>query len=200
MPPDPPLTPDIARRLDIYAELLARWTRRINLISAGDRAQIWPRHITDSLQLAALIQGRPDRAIDIGSGGGLPGLVLAIATGIHFTLIEADLRKCAFLREAARTTAAPVSVVPRRIEAAAVAPAPLLTARALAPLPELLGLAAPLLAPGGQLLLPKGAGAAAELTAAQTRWQMRVVRHPSATDPSASILDITGLQRVRQPD
>jgi 16S rRNA (guanine527-N7)-methyltransferase len=200
VPPPPPLDPEIRRRLDIYAELLARWTRRINLISASDRAHIWPRHIADSLQLVPLIQANPARAIDIGSGAGLPGLVLAIATGIHFTLIESDLRKCAFLREAARATAAPVSILPARIESVVIDPAPLLTARALAPLPKLLALAAPLLAVGGQMLLPKGAGAAAELTAAQTGWQMRLVRHPSSTDPSATILDITGLQRVRQPD
>ena len=205
MPPAPPLDPDTRRRLDIYAELLGRWTRRINLISAADRAQIWPRHIEDSLQLAPLIRGTPGRAIDIGSGAGLPGLILAIRTGIHFTLIESDARKCAFLREAARATGAPVSIVNARIEAALVAPvrlapASLVTARALAPLPKLLELAAPLLCPDGQLLLPKGAGANAELTAAQTQWQMRVQRHPSATDPAATILDITGLQRVRQPD
>jgi len=157
---------------------------------------IWPRHIADSLQLIPLIRGTPSHAIDLGSGGGLPGLVLAIATAIPFTLIESDARKCAFLREAARATSAPVSVLNGRIEAAQTAPAPLITARALAALPKLLDLAAPHLTPSGQLLLPKGQSHATELTAAKARWQMRVTEHPSGTDPAAAILDITELQRA----
>ena len=165
--------------------------RRINLISPRDIELVWTRHIADSLQLAALIPPDTDRAIDLGSGAGLPGLVLAIATGIPFDLVEADHRKAAFLREAARLTGAAATVHATRIEAATIAPARLVTARALAPLATLLGWASKLLAPGGICLFPKGRGAEDELTAAAAQWQMQVHRTPSRTDPSATILRIS---------
>src|SRR5690349_5783342 len=90
---------DVPREtLDRFAALLLRWNRTVNLISAKDEALIWERHIADSLQLVRLMVPRPDRAIDLGSGAGFPGLILAIATGVHFDLVEADKRKAAFLR------------------------------------------------------------------------------------------------------
>ena len=103
------------------------------------------------------MQPLPARAIDLGSGAGFPGLILALATSSQFDLIEADQRKAAFLREAARVTGAPVRIHATRIESAGLAPAPLITARAVAPLSKLLALAAPLLAPGGHCLFLKGA-------------------------------------------
>jgi 16S rRNA (guanine527-N7)-methyltransferase len=139
---------------------------------------------------------RPTRAIDLGSGGGFPGLVLALATGVPFDLVEADKRKAAFLREAARVTAAAVRIHPVRIEDARLPAAPLITARAVAPLPKLLALAAPLLAPGGTCLFLKGATAEDELTHTATQWHMQVAITHSRTAPSASILRITELSRV----
>jgi len=201
------MTNDVSREtsatLQLFAALLARWNRTVNLVAAGDEALLWDRHIADSLQLVPWVRGAaapkgalPDRAIDLGSGAGFPGLVLAIATGVPFDLVEADQRKAAFLREAARQTGAPVRVHPVRIEAAAIAPAPLVTARALAPLPKLLALAVPLLAPGGTCLFPKGANVQAELTEAAVQWHMRVETIPSRTSPGACILRITDLSRV----
>lgn len=178
------------QRLRAYAALLARWTQRINLVSRGDEAQIWERHVLDSLRLAPLIPAGTPNAIDLGSGAGLPGLVLALATGIPFALIEADRRKAAFLTEAQRVTGAPVSVHCTRIEAATLAPAPLLTARALAPLETLLGLAAQLLAPGGVALFPKGARAADEIAAARRRWRFDLEVVGETDSP---ILVVTGL-------
>jgi 16S rRNA (guanine527-N7)-methyltransferase len=186
-------------RLGVFVALLLRWTERINLIAPGDRGQMWTRHVADSAQLATLIPPGIDAAIDLGSGGGFPGLVLAILTGMKFDLVEADQRKAAFLREAARATEATVSVHAARIESVALAPAPLVTARALAPLPRLLPWAARLLAPGGTLLLPKGAGLDEELTQARREWQMQMDQRRSRTDPTASILIISELNRVR-PD
>jgi 16S rRNA (guanine527-N7)-methyltransferase len=183
-------------RLQIYVDLLLRWTDRINLIAPGDRASVWERHIADSLQLAPLIPPGTMRALDLGSGGGLPGLVLAIATGIAFELVESDRRKAAFLREAIRATAATATVDTSRIEQCSAPLASLITARALAPLDRLLPLAAPLLADNGTLLLLKGASAEAELTAVAAQWHMRVTRHVSATNPLASILQITEVRRV----
>ena len=182
--------------LERYAALLSRWNRTLNLISARDESILWDRHIADSLQLVPLIHPLPEKAIDLGSGAGFPGLVLALATGIAFDLIEADQRKAAFLQEAARVTGAPVVVHPVRIEAARLPPARLITARGLAPLIRLLPLAAPLLAPDGLCLFPKGAGAAAELTHAATQWHMQVDCVPSRTAANAVILRISELARV----
>ena len=123
--------------------------------------------------------------------------MLAIATGIPFDLVEADHRKAAFLRAATRLTAAPATVHATRIEAAAIPRAPLITARALAPLDTLLGWAAPLLAPGGNCLFPKGRGVEDELTAAAAQWHMLVLRTPSRTDPSATILRISEIGSVQ---
>ena len=187
---------ETTERLGIFADLVLRWTPRINLISAGDRPHLWARHIEDSLQLVALMPPGIDRAVDLGSGGGFPGLVLAIATGVHFDLIESDHRKGAFLREAARATGAAATVHTCRIEDCSAAPAPIVTARALAPLPKLLALADPFLQPGGHALLMKGENAAAELTAAEKQWHMQVRHIASRTNPGAIILDITGLHRV----
>jgi len=178
-------------RLEGYVALLLTWNPTINLISKRDLPEIWQRHIADALQLVRLIPANADRAIDLGSGGGLPGMVLAIATNLPFDLVESDQRKAAFLREAARICSAPVKVHAARVESASLAPAPLVTARALAPLPKLIALAHPFLAPGGMLLAPKGRNAEAELTEAQRQWHMRVHRTESVTDPTASILQIT---------
>ena len=158
--------PDTEDRLRAYADLLATWTRRINLVAPADIPHIRSRHIEDSLRLVPLIPPSATHAIDLGSGAGLPGLVLAIATGLPFHLVESDRRKAAFLREAARITQAPATIHNTRIEALDLPPAPLLTARALAPLPALLALATPHLAPGGTMLFPKGARAAEEIAAA----------------------------------
>ncbi len=187
---------DLADRLDIFTDLLLRWNATVNLIAAGDAAVVRQRHVEDCLQLALLMPEGTLRAIDLGSGAGFPGLVLAIATGVPFDLIESDHRKAAFLREAARATAAPVTVHAKRIEDAALAPAPVVTARALARLPRLLELAAPKLAEGGICLFMKGAGADVELTDAVRDWHMTVEKIPSRTDPSAHILRISEIARA----
>ena len=182
----------IEARLRDYAALLARWTRRINLVSRGDEGQIWERHILDSLRLVKLIPAAVARAVDVGSGAGLPGLVLAVASGVHFELVEADRRKAAFLLQAQIVTGADVTVHCGRIEALSLAPARLVTARALAPLEQLLGLVAPVLAEDGVGLFPKGARAEAEIAAARRSWRFDVARAGSRESP---ILVISGLAR-----
>ena len=193
--------PNIAsREADVdfapFVTLLRRWNRTLNLISPAEEARIEVRHLADSLQLVPLIPSPVDRAIDLGSGAGFPGLVLAAATRVRFDLIESDQRKAAFLREAARILRVPVQVHAQRIEAVPIPPAPLVTARALAPLPRLLALAAPLLAPGGVALFLKGGAVESELTAANREWHMRVERFPSRTSATGVILRITELARV----
>ena len=104
------LKPAVRERLDRFAALLLRWNGTLNLIAPRDAPIIWQRHIADSLQLAPLIPPGVTRAIDLGSGGGFPGLVLAIATGLPFDLIESDRRKAAFLRTASAETGASAAV------------------------------------------------------------------------------------------
>jgi 16S rRNA (guanine527-N7)-methyltransferase len=188
-------TPVVTDRLHRLADLLTRWNTSLNLIAPREIPVIWQRHIADSLQLAALMPPDVDRAIDLGSGGGFPGLVLAIATGVHFDLIEADRRKASFLRSAILETAAPATVHDCRIEDAPVSAVKLLTARALAPLPRLLPLAAPLLTPDGHCLLLKGAKADAEIADAEKDWFMTVRKTPSQTGGGGTILAITELRR-----
>lgn len=189
------MTPELRERLEVFAATLTRWNAAINLVSRRDLAQLWTRHIEDSLQLADLIEPRPDRAIDLGSGGGFPGLVYAIATGVPVDLIEQDQRKCAFLREAAAATGAPARVHAVAIQRATVAPAPVVMARALAPVVRLLGLAEPLLAPGGACWFPKGRDVEAELAEAAPVWSMTIERWTSRTDPEGVILRLSDIRR-----
>ncbi|MGH7191036.1 MAG: 16S rRNA (guanine(527)-N(7))-methyltransferase RsmG [Acetobacteraceae bacterium] len=191
------LPPSVILRLDSFADLLSLWNTRINLVSRRELPNLWSRHIADSLQLIPLLPSPLSRAIDLGSGAGFPGLVLAIAAGIPFTLIEADQRKAAFLAEAARTTGTEVDIRNIEIAQAKVSPARLVTARALAPLPALLALAEPFVAVGGFALFPKGKKVAAELTAASRQWQMHVEQFPSRTDPAGSLLRVSEIRRVR---
>jgi 16S rRNA (guanine527-N7)-methyltransferase len=188
--------PDALSRLRTFTELLLRWNGTLNLIAPKDMPVVWERHIEDSLQLAPLLPAGIDRAADLGSGGGFPGLVLAIATGVHFDLIESDRRKSSFLRTAILETGAPATVHACRIEHARLPPAPLVTARALAPLDRLLPLAAPLLAAGGTCLLLKGAKAAEEVAQARAAWRMAVETIPSRTHDGGVILRITGLESI----
>ncbi len=186
---------DTDARLAVFQQTLERWNGAINLVSRRDLPHLRTRHIADSLQLGALPTPLPARAIDLGSGGGFPGLVLAIAYGMPVDLIEEDRRKCAFLREAARLTGAPATVHAERIERAVLTPAPLVTARALAPLVRLLDYAERLLAPGGECRFLKGREVDAELAEAERGWSMRVERFASRTDPSGVILRLSGIAR-----
>ena len=187
------------RQLEIYARLLLQWNRTINLLSRRDEMELWPRHIADSLNLIPLLPTDFEFGLDLGTGGGFPGLVLAIATRKHFHLVESDHRKAAFLREAARATGCNATVHATRIEDVAIEGAPLITARALAPLSKLLEWATPKLAPDGICLFPKGRNHASELTAAETQWQMGIESFPSTAAPGAVVLRIRDIQRVGPP-
>ena len=184
-------------RLEIYARLLAKWTKAINLVSPDSLPDLWRRHILDSAQLLPLLPpapaDRPRRLADLGSGAGFPGLVLAILGAGEIHLVESDRRKSQFLREVSRETAAGAQVHTARIEELSPLCADCVTARALAPLDRLLDYAARHLAPGGSALFLKGRGAAEELTQAAGRWSMAVERFPSRTDPEGSLLRIANL-------
>ena len=182
-------------RLDVYAALLARWTARINLVSPDSLPDFWQRHIADSAQLPALAPPAARTWLDLGSGGGLPGLVVAAMTpGIAVTLVESDQRKAAFLRRAAAEMGLVVTVHACRAEAVPAMTPDVLSARALAPLPRLLALAAPFAGPDTVLLLPKGRGADSELTAAAPAWHSQTEQFESRTDPGGRILRIRNLR------
>ncbi|MDA1097567.1 MAG: 16S rRNA (guanine(527)-N(7))-methyltransferase RsmG [Proteobacteria bacterium] len=188
-------------RLEIYAALLRKWNQRINLVSRRSLDDLWRRHMLDSIQLCKFckldeINGVVTPWLDLGSGAGFPGLVLAIAGVRDVHLVESDGRKCTFLREAARVTGVEVTVHNERIEALPPQAAQTISARALAPLPRLLLLASGHLAPGGQILLLKGQDIDAELTDATKYWKMTARRFPSVTDESGSILQLTEISHV----
>src|SRR5512132_2616021 len=143
-------------RLSAYLAILERWQRRINLVGAGTLADPWRRHFLDSAQLAPLLPSDRPRLIDLGSGAGFPGLVLAILTPVRVRLVESDARKCAFLSEVARMTGAQVEIENARIESLAPAACEVVSARALAPLRKLLEYAGRLLASNGSCLFLKG--------------------------------------------
>ena len=186
-------------RLRAYADLLRKWNRAVNLVGRATLDDLWQRHMLDSAQLFDLLPpvpaDRPRRIVDLGSGAGFPGLVLAILGAGEVHLVEADGRKAAFLREAARVTATDVRFHVKRAETLPPLQADVVTARAFAPLADLLGTAAPLLRPGGAGLFPKGRGVEGELTVARKAWNMSVQRVPSRTDPAATILRVEALVR-----
>ena len=177
-------------RLERYAALLRRWQKAVNLVSAGTLPDLWRRHMLDSAQLLGLVPQRPCRLADLGSGAGFPGLVLAIMGVGEVELVESDARKCAFLREAIRVTGATARVYQGRIEDVLDGSFDVVTARALAPLSELLGYAQALLAPGGVALFLKGRRLEEELTEARKAWKMTFARFASVSAPGGSILRI----------
>jgi 16S rRNA (guanine527-N7)-methyltransferase len=180
-------------RLSAYLAVLQRWQRRINLAGASTLADPWRRHFLDSAQLAPLLPPDSPRLIDLGSGAGFPGLVLAILTPARVCLVESDARKCAFLFEAARVTGAQVEIENARIESLAPAAYEVVSARALAPLRKLLGSASKLLASNGSCLFLKGRTWGAELTQAEETWKMRATPIPSWSDPTGVVLKIDDL-------
>lgn len=194
-----PVSRETLDQLHTYADLLRKWNARINLISPVSIPDLWDRHIVDSAQLFPLAPSA-SLWVDLGSGGGLPGLVCAILAQQHqpqmrFVLIESDKRKCAFLQSAAHTLALPVNVLPLRAEQAPPQGADVVTARAMAPLVALLPHVARHLSPQGCAILPKGRNHAQELEAARAEWQFDCVAQPSLTDPEARCLTIRNLSR-----
>jgi 16S rRNA (guanine527-N7)-methyltransferase len=196
-----PVSRETLARLDRFVALLQQWQRTTNLIAPSTVAELWTRHVADSLQLLPLAPAAR-RWIDLGSGGGFPGIAVACAladapgTAVH--LVESNAKKAAFLRQAAAVSGAPALVHNMRIEefAGALAePVDVVTARALAPLPELLDLVAPLLKTGAQALFPKGQDVEAELTRASKYWNIEATLVPSKTNPRARIVVVRRAER-----
>jgi 16S rRNA (guanine527-N7)-methyltransferase len=200
-------------RLEIYADLLVRWQKTINLVAPKTLPELWGRHFADSAQLMALM-GAPGRVLDFGSGAGFPGLIIAIffasgsatggavPSGTSVTLVESDTRKCAFLAEVVRKTGLasvlPVDIANQRIESLptqiSVGGTQTITARALAPLDRLLELSAAHFAPNTVAFFLKGRDAPAEMEQAERHWRFQSRIWPSMTDAAGQIIEIRGLE------
>lgn len=200
-----PVSRETLSRLDRFVELLLARNQITNLIAKSTVPHVWTRHVADSLQLASLAQGRT--WVDLGSGGGFPGLVIACTIPEHdrgvVHLIESRDRKAAFLRDAAQTIGVPAVIHRGRVEELVpkLEPVDVVTARALAPLPKLLEYVEPLVAKGAKALLMKGQDIETELTQAAKYWKIRSEIVPSKTDPSGRILvvfELTRLDRGKQ--
>lgn len=194
------LSAETIETLKVFEALVARWSPKINLVSKSTLGEIWDRHIVDSIQLYDFIPTTAQRFADFGSGGGFPGIVLAIlskqfAPDARHTLVESDLRKATFLREAIRNCGLSATVLSERIEKVPSLQANVVTARALAALPELFALLEPHMCEGATAVLPKGAAYQSEVDAAQEKWHFELAVHPSRTEPAARILCVTGLSR-----
>lgn len=183
-------------RLRRYADLLEKWNRRINLVGQGTLADVWRRHMLDSAQLYPLIPDPAGPLVDLGSGAGFPGLVLAAMGASDVHLIESDKRKCAFLGEAARAIGVPVTIHAERIESITPFIARTIVSRALAPLSDLLDLAVNFSNKHSILLFLKGRTANLELTGVKNEWTMRVDQIPSCTDPNGTILRLEAISRA----
>lgn len=184
-------------RLVEYEALLRRWNARINLVASSSLADLRHRHIYDCVQITTHVSPEDGVWADLGSGGGLPGIVLAICFAdrpTSFRLIESDQRKATFLRTVIRELDLKnATVLTQRIEAAEPLNAAYVSARALAPLPRLMSYVSRHMAPEGQAWLMKGAQWQQELADARRDWSFQAQHYPSTTQSGAAILRISGL-------
>jgi 16S rRNA (guanine527-N7)-methyltransferase len=188
------------QKIETYVKLLLTWQQRINLIGPATVATVWDRHICDSLQLLPLMPKDIRAIAELGSGAGIPGLVLAMASGLQAHLYESNGKKAAFLREAARQTGTAATVHNVRLETLSVKTdlpkVQCVVARALAPLPLLLDYAEPFLSKGALGLFHKGQDVDAELTEATKYWRIGLTTHASQCDSRGVILEIREATRV----
>jgi len=196
-----PVSRETEARLDRFVELLLQWQAKTNLVAPSTLPHLWTRHIADSLQLLTLAPSAKVW-VDLGSGGGFPGVVLACAladtSGAVVHLVERNARKAAFLREALRVAGARGVVHGKRIEDIVDSPAgPIdcVTARALAPLHELVGFAEPLVRRGAKAFFLKGQDVGAELTEATKYWNIEPILHSSLTGGQGWIVELDSIAR-----
>ena len=196
-----PISRETETRLDFYLDLLRQWQTKTNLVAPSTLPHLWTRHVADSLQLVTLAP-TARTWIDLGSGGGFPGVVLACALaerpGARVHLVERNSKKAAFLREALRITSAPGIVHAMGIEDivdSIEAPIDCVTARALAPLHQLIGFAEPLVRKGAKALFLKGQDVEAELTEATKYWNIKPILHASLTGGQGWIVELDQIER-----
>lgn len=185
-------------KLKEFATLVLKWNHSINLVSKSTTPnELWHRHMLDSMQLFSLLPPGIKTVTDFGSGAGFPGITLSLMGMHEVHLVESDKRKCVFLQEAAALSSHTIHIHNERIETLASHPwhSDVVTARALAPLPQLLEWVYPFISPDTVCLFPKGKQADEELKDAQQHWQMQTMLLPSQTAPEATILKLQSIQR-----
>lgn len=187
-------------RLTKFVDLLLKWQRSINLIGPGTVDDVWRRHVLDCGQLVRFLPDRRARVLDIGTGAGLPGMVLGILGVPNIQMIESDAKKCVFLREAARITETPVKIIEARAESALCEPADVVTARAVAPLARLLQLTEQYIKTNTICFFFKGKDFKNELTDIKNNWNMQFETHPSLTQHDGVILQLESVTRVHAPN
>ncbi|SDO22035.1 16S rRNA (guanine(527)-N(7))-methyltransferase RsmG [Afipia sp. GAS231] len=196
-----PVSRETEARLDRYVDLLVEWQAKTNLVAPSTLPNLWTRHISDSLQLLSLAPSAKTW-VDLGSGGGFPGVVLACALaevlGANIHLIERNAKKAAFLREAIRVTSAAGTVhladIGDSVDRIA-GPIDCITARALAPLHQLIGFAEPVVRKGAKALFLKGQDVEAELTEATKYWNIEPRLHSSRTSGNGWIVELDQIER-----
>ena len=187
--------------LDQLEQLLRKWNPAINLVAQSSIAALWSRHYLDSAQVFSIASPTTGVWADLGSGGGFPGLVVAIlaherAPELQVILVEADRRKAAFLATLVRECALRAQIIAERIESTPPLAAQFLSARALAPLPKLLDYAERHLKEGGMAMFSKGSNWRDEVSEARRLWRFEATAHPSKTDENAAILELRGIARA----
>jgi 16S rRNA (guanine527-N7)-methyltransferase len=186
-------------KLEEYVSLLLKWNAKINLIGPATQGDIWSRHIEDSLQLLPLIPEVATSLVDLGSGGGLPGLVIAITRpDLQVTLVEQDQRKAAFLKEAKSLLGLSHVTVEAKDIASISGRFDVITARALSSLSNLLAMVVPLIHEASICIFPKGASSATELEEAEKKWVFAQQKKSSKTNAESAIITITKL-KLRTP-
>jgi 16S rRNA (guanine527-N7)-methyltransferase len=189
-------------RLEQFAALLIKWNPAINLVARSTIEDLWARHILDSVQLARFLEHQPRNWLDLGSGGGLPGLVLAIVSSekspaTRFDLVDSDQRKCTFLRQAVRELGLQnARVHSARIDGLQPMAADVVSARALSSLPVLCGYAAKHLKPEGVAIFPKGASFVDEVREAKLKWRFHIEEIESMTNKDARLLKLSAIEHV----
>ena len=186
-------------RLEAFAAELTKWNQKINLVSPSTIPELWSRHILDSAQLYPLLNPELSKVCDIGTGGGFPGLILAIIArelhpGTEVAMIESDKRKCAFLQTLSAQLNLNTKVLPKRIEQADAQNADYLTSRALASLTQLLSFAHRHLTTTGHALFLKGAKVGVEIEEALASWEFDLQKRSSETSAEAVVLEISNLR------
>ena len=187
------ISTETAERLAAYLVLLEKWQRRINLVGSGSMEDPWRRHLLDSAQLVPLLPDNSPIVVDLGTGAGFPGIVLAIVSDASVQLVESNARKCAFLSEVLRITETKATIHNKRIEAIQILAGDVVTARGCANLLTLLDYAQPLLAPTGFCLFLKGQSVDLELTESEKKWKMRTQRIASQSDPTGVVLKLSDI-------
>ena len=188
-------------KLELFAGLLIQWNPRVNLVSKDSLKNLWRRHIADSAQLREIIPAYDGALVDVGSGAGFPGMVLAIMGLRNIYLIESNERKCVFLQEVARKTGCSVTVHNTRLGNEGVKSSPklpkaeIITARAVTRLDKLLDIVYPLVYDRTCCIFHKGSRVDEELCSAQNNWQFSLEQLPSKSDPSGAILKLSNIRR-----